>query len=110
VQFGNDEKLAEILEPVMSVLEESGAGVIRPSEDTGSDIIPLNVSGVPTFTPIQDARKYFLWHHTPADTLDKVDPQELRENATVMAVLAYALANMDGELPRKGKPVPDFLK
>lgn len=110
VQFGNDEKIADVLEPVMQVLQASGAGVIRPSEDTGSDIIPLNIYGVPTFAPIQDARKYFLWHHTAADTLDKIDPQELRENGAVMSVLAYALANMDGELPRKGKPVPEFMK
>lgn len=110
VNFGNDEKIADILAPVMQVLQASGAGVIRASEDTGSDIIPLNVYGVPTFAPIQDARKYFLWHHTAADTLDKIDPQELRENGVVMTVLAYALANMEGELPRKGKPVPDFMK
>ena len=110
VQFGNDEKIADVLAPVMEVLQASGAGVIRPSDDTGSDIIPLNVYGVPTFTPIQDARKYFMWHHTPADTLDKIDPQELRENGAIMSVLAYALANMNGDLPRKGKPVPDFMK
>ncbi len=110
VQFGNDEKIAGILEPVMAVLQSSGAGLARPSEDTGSDIIPLNIYGVPTFAPIQDARKYFSWHHTPADTLDKVDPQELRENGAVMTVLAYALASMNGELPRKGKPIPDWMK
>jgi len=110
IQYGNDEKLGDILAPVAEVLEASGAGVVRPSDDTGADIIPLNVHGVPTFAPIQDAQKYFLWHHTAADTLDKIDPQELRENGTIMAVLAYALANMNGDLPRKGKPIPEWMK
>jgi Zn-dependent M28 family amino/carboxypeptidase len=110
VQFGNDEKIGELLGPVMQVLRTSGAGLIRPSEDTGSDIDPLNVRGVPTFSPIQDARKYFLWHHTAADTFDKIDLHELRENGAIMTVLAYALANMNGELPRKTKPIPDWMK
>jgi Zn-dependent M28 family amino/carboxypeptidase len=55
-------------------------------------------------------RTYFDYHHTAADTLDKIDPRELRENAAVVAVLAYALATMDAELPRKPQPVPDWLK
>ena len=45
-------------------------------------------------------RKYFDYHHTAADTLDKVDPQDLRENATAMAVMGYALASMPVTLPR----------
>jgi carboxypeptidase Q len=110
VQFGNDEKLGDILGPVAKVLQSSGAGIVQAADDTGTDIMPLNIYGVPTFAPIQDARKYFLWHHTAADTLDKIDPQELRENGAIMAVLAYALANMNGELPRKGKPIPDWMK
>ena len=47
---------------------------------------------------------------TAADTLDKVDLQELRENSAVVSVLAYALATMTQELPRKPLPLPDWLK
>jgi carboxypeptidase Q len=110
VQFGNDKRIGDMLQPVMDVLQRSGGGLIRASEETGSDIIPLNIRGVPTFAPIQDSHKYFAWHHSAADTLDKVDPQELRENSAIMAVLAYALANMEGTLPRQGKPIPDWMK
>jgi len=46
----------------------------------------------------QNALKYFTYHHTPADTLDKVVPEELRENAACMAVMGYALADMAGPL------------
>ena len=105
-----DEELLKILKPVAKVLESSGAGMLREADETGADIIPVKVAGAPTFSPIQDVRKYFDYHHSAADTLDKIDPQELKENAAVVAVLAYALANMQDSLPRKPQPVPDWLK
>jgi len=45
-------------------------------------------------------RTYFDYHHTAADTLDKVVPRELAEIIAVMAVLAYALTNLGQPLPR----------
>ena len=45
----------------------------------------IEKAGVPAFSPIQDGRFYFNYHHTAADTLDKVVPSELRENAAAMA-------------------------
>jgi len=105
-----DEAMLKLLQPISEALHESGAGILRLSEDTGADIIPLKVAGVPTFSPLQDVRRYFDYHHTAADTLDKIDARELRENAAVVAVLAYALANSRTELPRKPRPVPDWLK
>ena len=55
---------------------------------------------VPMFKPLQDDRTYFNYHHTAADTLDKIDPHLLAQNAAVMAVTAYALANLEVPLPR----------
>jgi len=55
---------------------------------------------VPAFSPIQDNRFYFNYHHTAADTLDKVVSKELAENSAVVAVVAYALANVERPLPR----------
>jgi carboxypeptidase Q len=110
VNVGGDEAALKLLQPVADVLAKSGAGLLRSSDETGSDIIPLKIAGVPTFSPVQDVRTYFDYHHTAADTLDKIDPRELRENAAVVAVLAYALANMDAKLPRKPQPLPDWLK
>jgi hypothetical protein len=52
--------------------------------------------------PLLDTRHYFDYHHTAADTLDKVDPDNLRRQAAVLAMLAWRLANLDGdELPRQ---------
>lgn len=91
-----------MLQPVAVVLEGAGAGVIRVvSNSVGSDISPLEGAGVPGFSPIQDERSYFHYHHTPADTFDKVNPRELAENAAVMAVLAYAIAGLPETLPKQ---------
>jgi len=54
---------------------------------------------VPTFALLQDSRTYFDYHHTAADTFDKIKPLALAQNAAVMAVLAYALAQMPEPVP-----------
>jgi carboxypeptidase Q len=85
---------------VAAILQESGAGILDLVEHCGADIEPLEKAGVPAFSPIQDNRFYFNYHHTAADTLDKIVPKELAENSAVVAVVAYALANMERPLPR----------
>jgi carboxypeptidase Q len=98
-----------LLQPAAQILQTIGAGILRPTDDSETDIGPLMALGVPCFSPIQDSRFYFNYHHTPADTLDKVIPRELQENAAVMAVLAYSLANIPGPLERPApKPAPTF--
>jgi len=90
-----------LLEPVAKILQDSGAGILTFSEHAGgADIGPITKQGVPGFSPIQDNRTYFFYHHTAADTLDKIVPRELAENAAVVAVTAYALANLEQPLPR----------
>ena len=108
--FAGDASLATLLAPLARILESSGSGVIRDSAEAGADIIPVTVAGVPGFAPIFDSRYYFNWHHTPADTLDKVDPKELNDVAAVCAVLSYGLANMDATIPHHPQPLPDWLK
>src|SRR6266478_2121787 len=89
-----------LLQPLAAILQSQGAGITRLVEETGSDVEPLGAAGVPTFSPIQDARTYFNYHHTAADTLDKINPKELQENCAVVAALAYTLASMPQSLPR----------
>jgi carboxypeptidase Q len=91
----------EALGPVQSVLQSIGATILQPSTySPGADITAMSDAGVPAFGIMQDGRTYFHYHHSAADTLDKVVPGELRENAAAMAVMAYALANMKDPLPR----------
>jgi carboxypeptidase Q len=90
----------EMFTPVANILQPSGAGILDLVEHCGADIEPLEKAGVPAFSPIQDSRFYFNYHHTAADTLDKIVPKELAENSAVVAVVIYALANMERPLPR----------
>src|SRR4029077_15996217 len=89
-----------MLAPVAAVLHESGAGILNFPEPCGADIEPLEKANVPAFSPIQDSRFYFNYHHTAADTLDKIVPKELAKNSAVVSLFAYALANMEQLLPR----------
>src|SRR5438094_1437517 len=89
-----------MLKPVAAILQESGAGILSLAEHAGADIEPMEKAGVPAFAPIQDSRFYFNYHHTPADTLDKIVPKGLAENSAIVAVFAYAMANSEQALPR----------
>jgi hypothetical protein len=66
----------------------------------GADIGPLRRAGVPVLGLRQDTTHYFDYHHTNADTLDKVKPADLARNVAAMALLAWSLAEMPEPLPR----------
>jgi hypothetical protein len=90
-----------MLKPVMQALGPIGATALsRHDDELGADIGPLQKGGVPGFAPLVDSRHYFDYHHTAADTLDKVDPESMRSQIATMAVLAYFLADMPQPLPR----------
>ncbi|MGO9340365.1 MAG: M20/M25/M40 family metallo-hydrolase [Terracidiphilus sp.] len=92
--------LGEWLRPISQVLNAIGAETNVAAPETGEDIAGLTAKGVPSFAPVQDSRFYFNYHHTAADTFDKVDPRHLNENAAVMTVLAYGLADSAEPAPR----------
>ena len=99
--FAQTKKEAKtFFDPIAKVLLSSGASILNLAEHPGADIGPLTKLGVPGFSPMQDNRYYFSYHHTAADTLDKIVPQELAENAAVVTVTAYALANLEQPFPR----------
>ncbi len=98
--FSGKPALEGWLRPIAHVLEPIGASTLHSSEDAGEDIAAIVSKGVPGLAPTQDARFYFNYHHTAADTFDKVDPVHLSENAAVMAVGAYAVADAADRAPR----------
>ena len=70
----------------------------------GVDIGPLMADGVPGLHLDTVHEHYFDWHHTEADTLDKVDPQSFRRAVGMLAVMGYVLADMPDRLvPLPGK-------
>jgi hypothetical protein len=99
-QFTGRAEIATFLRPISNVLTVQGAGLNQQQANVGSDINPMTQKGVPSFAPWFDQRTYFNYHHTAADTFDKIDPKEIAEVGSVVAVLAYGLANLEQPLPR----------
>ena len=70
-----------------------GLGVREISEGhTGSDISPFEEAGTTCLGLEPDGSRYFDVHHSPADTIDKIDPESLQKNAAALALMAYLLA------------------
>lgn len=80
--------------PAVEALAPIGANRFLTSPSTGADTSPLTKAGVVGFGVFPDSRFYFDYHHSPADTLDKVDPEHLQQNAAAMAVLTWVLADL----------------
>tara|TARA_R110000868_G_scaffold92734_1_gene257181 strand:+ start:11990 stop:13429 length:1440 start_codon:yes stop_codon:yes gene_type:complete len=75
-------------------------GILRGGLDTsggGPDVSVLAARGVPSVSLAQEGRQYFDLHHTPDDTLDKIDPDQLAQNVAAYAALIYVVANADVE-------------
>lgn len=65
-----------------------------------ADVGPLYQRGVPTLSLNVDRTRYFWYHHSEGDTMDKLDPRELAECVAAMAVMSYVIADMPETLPR----------
>jgi len=85
------------LEQIGALLEAIDAHHIRRGGG-GADIGPLMRSGVPGLGLRTVGEHYFDWHHTDADTLDKVDPQAFRKAIALLGVMGYVLADMPERL------------
>jgi carboxypeptidase Q len=95
---GSDEALATVQE-VGRLLEPIGAGTVTRGGG-GADIGPMMERGMPGMGLTVDGTRYFWYHHTEADTLDKLDPDELARCVAAMAVMAYVVADLPDPLAR----------
>jgi carboxypeptidase Q len=85
---------------------EAAAALVRPlgidrlgPAGGGADIGPAaEAGGVPSLSIAGDPGRYFTIHHTPADTVDRIDPLELARASAIIAVLTYAAAEMPERL------------
>ena len=100
INFAGKPEATNYLGPIQTVLNKQGASMFQIQGGVGADITPLTRAGVPSFAPWFDQRTYFMYHHTEADTFDKIIPRELAEGASFVTVLAYGLANLEQPLPR----------
>jgi carboxypeptidase Q len=95
---GSDSAFA-LVRQIGTLLEAIGAGSILRGGG-GADIGPIMALGVPGMGLNVDGTRYFWYHHTEADTVDKLDPHDVALCVATMAIMAYVLADMPEKLPR----------
>ncbi len=95
---GSDSAFA-ILQHVGRVLDKIGAGRITRGGG-GADIGATMQTGVPGMGLNVEADKYFWFHHSDADTMDKLDPHDVSLCVAAMAIMAYIVADLPEPLPR----------
>ncbi|BCT92737.1 hypothetical protein LYSHEL_17610 [Lysobacter helvus] len=92
---------------IADVLAPLGIAYTPTEGGPGPDIGPFAGNGLAWGALRQDGTDYFDYHHTPDDTLDKIDPKALAQNVAAYAVFAYMAADADGDFGSKpGKVVP----
>jgi carboxypeptidase Q len=99
VRIRSGEGGGAMLAPWLAPLESMGIR-LEDGDAEGADLGPMDGAQVPLFRIQPDVSRYFHIHHSAADTLDKIDPENLARNVAAIAVVAYALAEMPGTLPR----------
>jgi hypothetical protein len=84
-------QIADVLKPIGVAYDAKRPG------GGGSDLSQMHGKGMAALSLTQDGTKYFDWHHTSNDTLDKIDPKELAQNVAVYATFSYLAAQADGD-------------
>ena len=97
--FSGSDEAFNMLQDIGTLLKRIESGIITKGGG-GADIGPIMREGVPGMGLKVDGSRYFWYHHTPADTFDKVDKDEFNRCVATMAVMAYVVADMDERLPR----------
>ena len=93
---GSDQARARIRD-IATLLAGIHADAVLPTGD-GADIGPsVQQGGIPALSLEVDG-DYFLIHHTPADTIDKIDPLDMSRSAAAVAVMTYVIAEMPERL------------
>jgi carboxypeptidase Q len=96
--FTGNDTARDTVRAIATLLTGIAADQITPGGG-GADIGPSVQEGhVPSMSLDVDGSKYFLIHHTPADTVDKIDPTEMAKCAAAVAVMAYVIADLPQRL------------
>jgi carboxypeptidase Q len=86
-----------MVQQIATLLAGIGADAIGPSGG-GADIGPSTEAGNIPAMSLEVSGNYFLIHHTEADTIDKINPQDMAKASAAIAVLAYVVADMPDKL------------
>jgi len=97
--FSGSDAAFNMVSEIGTLLERIESGTITRGGG-GADIGPIMQLGVPGMGLQVDGTRYFWYHHTDADTIDKLDPEEMARCVATMAVMAFVVADMETRLPR----------
>ncbi len=97
--FSGSQRAFQTVRDIGALLDRIAAGAVTRGGG-GADIGPLMELGVPGMGLRVKGDKYFWYHHTEADTVDKLDAREMAECVAAMAVMAYVVADLPERLPR----------
>ena len=98
--FTGSDAAKKVMGEIMTLLAPLGMQEISGGGG-GADIGPIATLGkVPMLAYSGDSTKYFTIHHTPADTIDRIDPQEVSKAAASLAAVIYVVADMPQALPK----------
>jgi carboxypeptidase Q len=98
--FSGPESARKMITDIGTLLSPIGMQDIA-SGGGGADIGPIGQLGkVPMMAYSGDSTKYFTIHHTPADTVDRIEPGEVSRAAAAIATVVYVVADMPQKLPK----------
>lgn len=98
--FTGSDAARKVMREIGQLLVPLGLQEIGPGGG-GADIGPIAQAGkVPMLAYQGDSTKYFTIHHTPADTVDRIAPEEVSRAAAALAVVTYVVADSRERLPR----------
>ncbi len=98
VDFKLPNSAAAVGDRVAAALAPLGIGRGSQPAGEGADIEALIGAGVAAIDLAQDGTRYFDLHHTPDDTLDKIDPPQLRQNVAAWTAMLAEIANAPEEI------------
>ncbi|HUE85758.1 MAG TPA: M20/M25/M40 family metallo-hydrolase [Vicinamibacterales bacterium] len=100
IGFTGSGAAARMMRDIGTLLAPLGLQDIGPGGG-GADIGPIAAAGkVPMLAYQGDSARYFTIHHTPADTIDRIAPEEVSKAAAALAAITYVVADARDRLPR----------
>jgi len=100
--FNGSDSAVALVRQIAGLLRSIGADSVSRGGG-GADIGPIMQLGVPGMAPNVDGSRYFWFHHSDGDTVDKLDPHEMAQCVAAFAVMMYVVADMPDRLPRAGQ-------
>jgi carboxypeptidase Q len=92
-QLGGRDDLVESFQPFSKSLANIRPIKVDEKVESGTDTLPFSMAGLPGINMNQDSPDYKYTHHSAADALEAVKPDVLSQNATLMALAAFWIAD-----------------